>query len=373
MVEVSGPTASTWLQNVITNDVRALSLSQRALYGAALNFKGRVVFDVLVTAAPSTSTSSAPATTAYWLLVDASLVDAAVEHLSKLNFRSKVRIVRLSHVSAWNILSASPSYLDLEQRVAASSDATVAFLDPRSPLLGAIFLSDHSNAPSAPPPPMIAVDSPRLRLLHLTLHTVPWLTSTLLTAASPASPVAPTSLPLPLELSLHRLHGVAFDKGCYLGQEVTARAHFTGQLRKRLYSAMLHSPGSRPAPSAGPLPRLRDRRDGDGLFAYRGIDWVWSGGDLVGSAVSVTVDGALKEAGRVWQGVSNVVMCMLRTEYVERRACMWVTGSDGRRWELDVYEADWWPSDEQQQQAKEEESGALFEGGRVVEAEQLLR
>lgn len=41
------------------------------------------------------------------------------------------------------------------------------------------------------------------------------------------------SEPLPLELGLHFLGGVSFEKGCYLGQELTARTHFTGVIRKR--------------------------------------------------------------------------------------------------------------------------------------------
>lgn len=39
---------------------------------------------------------------------------------------------------------------------------------------------------------------------------------------------------LPLQLALHEIGGIDFDKGCYLGQELTARTHFTGVLRRRL-------------------------------------------------------------------------------------------------------------------------------------------
>jgi len=35
-------------------------------------------------------------------------------------------------------------------------------------------------------------------------------------------------------MGLHLLNSVDFDKGCYLGQELTARTHFTGVLRKRI-------------------------------------------------------------------------------------------------------------------------------------------
>ena len=40
---------------------------------------------------------------------------------------------------------------------------------------------------------------------------------------------------LPLELGMDVLHGVDFDKGCYVGQEVTARSRHRGTLRKALY------------------------------------------------------------------------------------------------------------------------------------------
>ena len=39
---------------------------------------------------------------------------------------------------------------------------------------------------------------------------------------------------LPLEYNLDGVNAVSFDKGCYIGQELTARTHFTGVIRKRI-------------------------------------------------------------------------------------------------------------------------------------------
>ncbi len=36
----------------------------------------------------------------------------------------------------------------------------------------------------------------------------------------------------PLNVHIDTLNGVSFEKGCYLGQELTQRTHFTGVLRK---------------------------------------------------------------------------------------------------------------------------------------------
>ncbi len=44
----------------------------------------------------------------------------------------------------------------------------------------------------------------------------------------------PSGKLLPLECNMAELNGVKFDKGCYLGQELTARTHYKGLIRKRL-------------------------------------------------------------------------------------------------------------------------------------------
>ncbi|MBF0295771.1 MAG: folate-binding protein YgfZ [Magnetococcales bacterium] len=43
----------------------------------------------------------------------------------------------------------------------------------------------------------------------------------------------------PLEGGLLEMHGVSFTKGCYVGQETTARTHHRGTLKKRVFSLML--------------------------------------------------------------------------------------------------------------------------------------
>ncbi len=39
---------------------------------------------------------------------------------------------------------------------------------------------------------------------------------------------------IPLEYNLDGLGGISFDKGCYVGQELVARTHWSGAVRKRL-------------------------------------------------------------------------------------------------------------------------------------------
>ncbi|CAI5529930.1 unnamed protein product [Closterium sp. Naga37s-1] len=87
---------------------------------------------------------------------------------------------------------------------------------------------------------------------------------------------------LPLECNLAALHAISFTKGCYVGQELTARTHHRGVVRKRLMPV-----------------RLVPSREGGGEEVREGVGEVTvsSGAEIV-----ETVSG--KAVGRV-----NAVLC----------------------------------------------------------------
>uniref|UniRef100_A0A0X3PA35 Putative transferase caf17 n=1 Tax=Schistocephalus solidus TaxID=70667 RepID=A0A0X3PA35_SCHSO len=47
---------------------------------------------------------------------------------------------------------------------------------------------------------------------------------------------------LPLEANADLLGAVSFSKGCYVGQELTTRTHFTGVIRRRMMPVVVASP-----------------------------------------------------------------------------------------------------------------------------------
>lgn len=47
---------------------------------------------------------------------------------------------------------------------------------------------------------------------------------------------------LPHDINLHNLNAIHFDKGCYTGQEIIARMHYKGKLKKHLYHASIKTP-----------------------------------------------------------------------------------------------------------------------------------
>ena len=82
-----------------------------------------------------------------------------------------------------------------------------------------------------------------------------------------------------LEANFAELNGVDFNKGCYVGQEMTARMTYRGSLKKRLLPAM----------TSGPLPA-----PGDALLS----------------------DG--KDAGHFCSGQGDKAIALIRLEYLDR-------------------------------------------------------
>ena len=79
----------------------------------------------------------------------------------------------------------------------------------------------------------------------------------------------------PLNANLIERNGVSFDKGCYVGQEVTSRMHWRGGIKKKLYRVSLMREGFDGEGVVLPIPILTTVKVGeltsvadskDGLF-----------------------------------------------------------------------------------------------------------
>lgn len=78
--------------------------------------------------------------------------------------------------------------------------------------------------------------------------------------------------------NLDLLGGIGFEKGCYTGQEVIARLHYLGNLKKRLF--LVRGRGSAPVPGSA----IRDTT-GDGQSVGEVVDACASGDGFIASAV----------------------------------------------------------------------------------------
>jgi folate-binding protein YgfZ len=192
VIAVSGPEARSFLQGLITNDIEKLS-PRTGLYAALLTPQGKVLFDFLVVEGDGA------------ILIDCTATsrDALVKRLSLYRLRAKVAIEtrdQLAVVAAWD---------------GAVSANAIAFKDPRVTDLGVRGISARAEIPSS------AATSHAYHGLRLGLGV-------------PEGDDFGTDRIFALDAALEELHAVDFDKGCYVGQELTARMKHRGTARKRL-------------------------------------------------------------------------------------------------------------------------------------------
>lgn len=189
VIRVSGPDVHAFLQNLLTQDIEHLEKGDCA-YAALLSPQGKVVADMFIHVADPPV-----------FLLD--LHSARTERVMQLLNRYKLR--------------AMVSVTDLDQHTVAWSDRPFdrAHADPRLPdaALGWRYVV---HKPTAPPPGDDAYHA------HRTALGVPDLARD----AQPEEVFAGEAL-------LEELNGVAFDKGCFVGQENVSRMKRRATTRRK--------------------------------------------------------------------------------------------------------------------------------------------
>ncbi len=93
-----------------------------------------------------------------------------------------------------------------------------------------------------------------------------------------------------LEAGFDELNGVDWQKGCYVGQELTARTKYRGLIKKRLFPVRIDGPAPPPGTIVTAEGRdageMRSSRDGQGLALLR-LDAVAVGQPLVADAATL--------------------------------------------------------------------------------------
>ena len=219
VVKISGETARDFLNGLITTDTTRLQPGL-GRFGALLSPQGKITVDFLITEVPSGHGGG--------FLIDCpkALAQTLADKLGFYRLRAKIGIENLS--DSLGVLAV------WDGDVALKPDLT--FADPRNPSLGLRILVPGELAPkaadligaelvdsSAYEAHRIAVGAPRGGLDFIYGDAFPH------------------------ETNMDRLHGVDFDKGCYVGQEVVSRMQHRGTARTRTVRLLLDGP----APEAG--------------------------------------------------------------------------------------------------------------------------
>lgn len=260
LVAISGDDRSEFLQGLVSNDVQRVTAGH-AVYAALLTPQGRFLHDFFIAAIGDT----------LYLDCEAQRRDDLRRRLSIYRLRSKVILADATVEFAVALLYGA----DLTERLGLNDgpgaakpwEGGVVYVDPRLPELGARAILPRAQAGAilarAGLVPGNAVDYDRLRLSL---------------GVPDGSRDLPVEKAILLENGFDELHGIDWQKGCYMGQELTARTRYRGLVRKRLL----------PVEIDGPLP-----------------------------APGTTVMAGDKEAGEMRSGIDGLGLALLRLEHLD--------------------------------------------------------
>jgi folate-binding protein YgfZ len=216
LISISGEDTKNFLQNIITNDIEKVS-SSTTIFSALFTPQGKYLFEFFLLQSKN----------GYLLDCDGKFTSEIINYLSKYKLRSKVEINDLSTEYIIGVIS-SEKFLDLQKKENKTDDTikyrdSSVFIDPRNNKLGARIVST-------------------LEKLHLSIKKLN------LKIQDPKTYFAEAhSLGIPekgienlkeqlfgLEANFEELQAIDFKKGCYIGQENTARMKLKNKLRRRL-------------------------------------------------------------------------------------------------------------------------------------------
>ncbi|CAI6361669.1 unnamed protein product [Macrosiphum euphorbiae] len=202
LIKIEGEGMYDYCQGLMTNDIFRLK-SEKSLFTMILNSKGRVLYDCLVYKVDDHILLECEKETASDL----------IKYLRMYLLRRKININVLDDTSVWALFSSTPMDMKL--------NSVSVFNDPRLPILGQRIISDKTSGIRNE----IFLDESDNKFTYQQWRYKNGVAegSELLKGQS-----------FPLEMNCDYLNGISFNKGCYVGQELTARTHHTGVTRKRI-------------------------------------------------------------------------------------------------------------------------------------------
>jgi tRNA-modifying protein YgfZ len=241
VLALRGGDARSFLQGLASNDVARIREDQ-AGYGALLTPQGKFLFDFFIVQEAAQ----------LLLETEQARLEPLLRRLLMYRLRSKVDLDDVSTRFAVAALIGDEvaGLLDLPQSPGAARvlEQGVAFIDPRLPRLGARALLPKDTAAA-----LLAelgfeeLDRAAYERLRLTLG---------IPDGSRDLVIEKSTL---LESGFEELNGVDFAKGCFVGQELTARMKYRGLVRKRLMPVTFAGP----SPPPGTIIRLEGRDAGE--------------------------------------------------------------------------------------------------------------
>ncbi len=228
LIEAHGPDAETFLQGQLTNDVTRIGADSSHL-GGYCNPKGRILALFRMFRIQDT----------YYLMMPEQMVEPTLKRLQMFVLMSKVTLGDAGCAMVRFGLSGQEAEAELKEALGDAPAATdqVVHVD------GVTAIRVHGEIPRfillGELEPMKALWN-RLNVRGAPAGAASWRLLDIVAGAPNVYPQTREAF-VPQMVNLELLEGVSFQKGCYTGQEIIARTHYLGKLKRRLYRLHLDS------------------------------------------------------------------------------------------------------------------------------------
>lgn len=245
VIEISGADAISFMQSQLTQDVANLTPDQAVLAGYC-SPKGRLLATMVIWSAPSSDD-----TPCLYTLVKADIADSLIKRLSMFVLRAKAKLA-IARASVWG-LALSPQTMDpfpleglADAGVTSAAGQLYSAIEllPVQPSPYSCIHTDTGIWIAAP-----TVTGNPSRWWHVSHIINPdaqanqgWWNAADIAVGLPWITAAVQDTFIPQTLNLDLIQGVSFSKGCYPGQEVVARSHYRGTVKRRMAYGVVAPP-----------------------------------------------------------------------------------------------------------------------------------
>jgi len=222
MIEVRGDDAASFLQGQFTSDINQVS-GARSQLSAYCNPKGRMLANFRIFKRDS----------AYYIVLPYELLEAALKRLRMFVLRAKVTLEDASDA----LIRIGVSGNDIHGHLADSIGRLPAEVDECIEATDFSIIRVPGLTPSFEIHGLLEPMQKLWQVLDVDAAPVGAGAWQLLNiqAGVPAITMATSEAFVPQMINLQLLGGISFTKGCYTGQEIVARMHYLGKLKKRMY------------------------------------------------------------------------------------------------------------------------------------------
>lgn len=221
IIEASGADVANFLQSQLSNDILSLADGDSRL-AAYCNPKGRMLALFRVVRRQD----------GYLLLLPATLIDTILKRLRMFVLRSKVTLTDVSeHWAGLGVCGSQAQTLLAEQGLVLPAEPDAGVWLAETALVR--LRGDQPRAlVLAPPQRMAALWAALAPLPQISEQA--WRLLDIRAGVPEILPGAAEKI-IPQMANLDLLGGISFTKGCYPGQEIVARMHYLGNLKRRMY------------------------------------------------------------------------------------------------------------------------------------------